>query len=405
MTGFADGARARAMTRKVRAAARIPAFAVVAALACAAPAIAAPPPPLDTDLFSFPGSTLVPPSGISAATALADRWLGDEPHDNPAVAPGFRVIASPLIQRLNRQDLASRNRNFTEAGPAIDGAGLSIVSPPVGVLTFSVHVSQPVLRFEETAYTSGLATPGSVNAPPATVRTFASARETRAGGGVSARVGPLRIGAAAEWTRREDLYRRTLQEGGPNDGTTEVSFSGDGIGGQLGVRFGQEDTTSRAWAVGAAVRFVPAMTLEGTATADLVSGSSSDPTTVEHAGTLAGGVSARVALGPTFAAIAGFGARGAQRWEEYDVEAGSAWEWRLGGVFHDPRDPWTLRFGFGMERQSSVPEPRATVMAAGLGWHFADATVDLGVMRRTLSRDDRANSFDDRAVISISVPR
>jgi hypothetical protein len=385
--------------------ARTPALALVVALACATQAKAAPPPPLDGDLFSFPGVTVVPASAASAATALAGRWLGDEPHDNPAVAPGFRVTASPLIQRLNRQDLASRNRNFTEAGPALDGAGLAVVSPPVGRLTFSLHVSQPVLRFEEAAYTAGLATPGSVGTPPASVRTFASVRETRAGGGVSARLGPLRIGAGAEWTRREDLYRRTLQSGAPDDGATEVSFSGDGIGGQIGVRFEQEDTTARAWAVGAAVRLVPALTLAGSAVADLATGSSSSPTTVERAGALQGGVSARVALAPTFVAIAGAGARGAQRWEGYDVETGATWEWRIGGVFHDPAEPWTLRFGFGMERQSSVPEPRATVMAAGLGWRFADATVDLGVMRRTLGRDDRANSFDDRAVISISAPR
>lgn len=376
-----------------------------AALLCAARAAAAPPAPLDTDLFSFPGAPLVPASGISTATALADRWLGDEPHDNPAVRSGLRVTASPLVQRLNRQDLASRNRNFIEAGPTFDGAGFSVVSPPVGVFTFSAHVSQPVLRFEEAAYTAGLATPGSVNTPPASVRTFASVRETRAGGGVSARVGPLRIGAGAEWTRRDDVYRRTFQGGSPDDGTTQVAFKGDGIGGQLGVRLEQEDTTARAWTVGAAVRFVPAMTLEGTADSALVSGSSSSPTTVERAGTVAGGISARVALGPTFAALGSVGGRGAQRWEGYDVDEGAAWEWRLGGVFHDPQEPWTLRFGFGMERQSSVPEPRATVMAVGLGWRFSDATLEVGVMRRTLSRDDRANSFDDRAVVSVSVPR
>jgi hypothetical protein len=47
-------------------------------------ASAATPAPLDPRLFAFPGAFPNPASARSAGLALADRWLGDDPYDNPA---------------------------------------------------------------------------------------------------------------------------------------------------------------------------------------------------------------------------------------------------------------------------------------------------------------------------------
>ncbi|MBI3539412.1 MAG: hypothetical protein HY076_03970, partial [Candidatus Eisenbacteria bacterium] len=74
------------------------------------------PQPLSFGLFPFPGAAGAPVSGTSAGVALADRWLADEPSGNPAVAAGFHVTASPTVLRVNRQDLASHNRSYSETG-------------------------------------------------------------------------------------------------------------------------------------------------------------------------------------------------------------------------------------------------------------------------------------------------
>ena len=75
----------------IRRAVRIPlarlALVVAAAVGPRA-ALAAAPTPLASSRFGFPGSVTNPPSAASAGLALADRWLGDEPFANPAIARG-----------------------------------------------------------------------------------------------------------------------------------------------------------------------------------------------------------------------------------------------------------------------------------------------------------------------------
>ena len=220
---------------------RMASAAIVTAALLATAASADPPRPLTTGLFSFPGTLTGPSSGASAGLALADRWLGEDPSGNPAVASGMRIIASPAVLRVGRQDLASHNRTFSETAAFIDGAGLTIGLPAYGPLAVALYVAQPVLRFEDTAYTQGLPAPGP-QPPPAIVQTHAAARETRFGGAFATRFGAARAGVAIEWTRREDDYRHIYQAGSPDDGTTELSFSGGALGGQVGVRWDRGDS-------------------------------------------------------------------------------------------------------------------------------------------------------------------
>jgi len=72
--------------------------------------------------------------------------------------------------------------------------------------------------------------------------------------------------------------------------------------------------------------------------------------------------------------------------------------WGLAGEFHDARDPWTLRLGFGQEQQDKVPEDRASVLGLGFGWALEHSRVDFGVVRRGIHRSGKPTSFDDRVV-------
>src|SRR6266508_5954036 len=100
------------------------ALALAAALIFAggslAPAAAA---PLDPELFAFPGSPVSPGSAAAAATALATRWLGEQPFDNPALEARRGVELSPAVLHVSRQDLRAANRNFDETTAFVDGAG------------------------------------------------------------------------------------------------------------------------------------------------------------------------------------------------------------------------------------------------------------------------------------------
>ena len=379
------------------------AFACVA-LGLAADAFAAPPTPMTPDLFSFPGSVSNPASASSAGLALADRWLGDEPFANPAIRSGWRVALSPSLVHVDRQDLASHNRNFSQTSAFLDGAGLSVGLPPFGPLAIAGYAYQPLLRFEETAYTRGLTTPDPL-APPAAVQTRARVRELHAGLALATVAGPARAGLGIEWVKREDDYRTISQGGAPDDGTKQAKFSGDGFAFQVGASLDHGDSTAGAFSVGAAARFLPALTMKGVHSENLTVGASEDSIHVERASGWEAGVSARVALGPSFRALAALGSRSAQRWDGFDVRAGSGWEWKIVGEFHDRRDPWSLRFGGGQERQSGAPEPSAGVLSVGLGWRFEPGTLDLGLLRRTLAREGLPNSFDDRVVLTIIVPR
>src|SRR5262245_36357587 len=107
--------------------------ALVAASLCfapftgfATPAGAAPPSPLDTPQFSFPGVFDQPSSGLSAGVALADRWLGDDPSSNPAAPRASRFTASPALLRVSRQDLRADNSDYDETPAFFDAAGATL---------------------------------------------------------------------------------------------------------------------------------------------------------------------------------------------------------------------------------------------------------------------------------------
>src|SRR5207244_1451771 len=136
---------------------------------------------------------------------------------------------------------------------------------------------------EDTAFTQGLSTPGPVT-PPAQVQSHAATRETRVGAALATAFGAVRAGAGIEWTRREDSYRRIYHGGSVDDGTTEVSFSGAAVGGQLGLRYDHGDSARGALAIGASVRAIPSLTLDGTQIVETLGESSEGPTSVHRSG-------------------------------------------------------------------------------------------------------------------------
>ncbi|HKQ59552.1 MAG TPA: hypothetical protein VJY35_16945 [Candidatus Eisenbacteria bacterium] len=377
----------------------------LALMVCAGtPALSAPT-PLDPVLFSFPGSVTGPASGASAGVALADRWLGDEPFSNPAVAGGLELDLSGTLLHLSRQDLRARNRQYDETPAFFDGAGVAVSLPKFRGLTGAIYAFQPVLRRENSAFTRGRVAPNPSDPPPATIESSARAREQRAGVALSFAVGPARIGAAAEWNRREDFYEVTERSGSPEAGTRRLELKGDAVGYQLGARMGSGFAMPGAFEVGVGLRYLPALAVDAPHTEELLTGSVNEVLHAERTSGWEGGVSARYVASPAFRAVAGVGGRSSQRWEGFDLSAGRGWEWKLGGEFDDPIDPWSFRFGLGQERQDGVPEPRADVLALGLGWHFEGAWLDLGLVHRTVKREASPNSFDDRVVLTLRSPR
>jgi hypothetical protein len=368
-------------------------------LCLALPAAAQAPAPIDPTRDSFPGAFTNPASGRSAGLALADRWLADEPFANPAIAPTGTVSVSPLFLLVSRQDLRADNREFTDNGGSIDLAG-AYAAVPVGRLALSGYFWQPVLRFEDNAYNVGSAI--SIG-PPATLSMSVSMREWIAGFGLSAPLGRVRAGAALEWTGRSDSYSTHEESGSPTAGDSQVDFSGHGIGAQFGARatFGNPE---RPLELGAAARYQPSLDLSGTQQLDQIALSSTTPVSVTRSASWQGGLSARVPLGASFRLIAEGGVSDAQEWTGFGVTTGQGSEWKLAGEYHDARDPWTFRFGTGEEEQSGVPEPRAGVYAAGLGWRFKHTSIDLALTHRTLQRPGEPNSYDERIVLGVSVP-
>jgi hypothetical protein len=379
---------------------------LVTPLLSATPVIASPPGPLTPSQFAFPGSWAGPGSGRSAGLALADRWLGDdEPFANPAVAPGLRLTASPALQRVSRQDLRADNRNYNETAAFFDGAGLSIGLQGYRRFGFALYAFQPVLRFEDNAYSRGNGTPNPAN-PPAQIQAHATAREVRAGLAISSTAGPGRVGLGVEWSERRDVYEQVEQSGDPaNAGDKRLELSGGGLSVQAGAHLDRGDSSTRAYSLGIAARFLPALAIDAQHHEALLTGTSDETLHVERGSGWELGATARVMVRPTVGVYAALGGRTAQRWEGLELRAGRAWEWKVAWEYHDGRDPWTLRFGLGQELQSDVPEQRASVVGLGIGWLFEGAAVDVGVVHRTFARVDEPNSFDDRVVVSLRVPR
>lgn len=370
---------------------------VMAALA-PAPARAVLPSPLDAGLWSFPGASPAPASAVSASLGLSDRWLGIQPHDNPAASPPRGVAVSGALLRMSRQDLRAENRSFSERGAFIDFAGAS-VSVPFGAYALAAYAHQPLLRLEDNAFSTGVAG-GPVS--PAVVLSNGSARELRVGLAVSRGHGRWRAGVAGEWQRRSDVYEREERSGSPDQGFRRVDFKGDGFGGQAGVTYGEDRPARGAFAAGAAVRYAPAISAEGEQRFELLSGDSLAVVSVERAAGLEGGVSASFRTAATFRVLAAAGSRAARDWDGFGVTSGTSFQWSVGGEFHDARDPWTLRFGGGQEFEDDVPERRAAQFGLGLGWQFEGARLDLGLLHRALRRDGRPTSYDDRLLATIT---
>jgi hypothetical protein len=384
-------------------------LAIVGLLAAATPilsrpAAADPPSLFASSLFTFPGSTVNPASATSAGLALADRWLGDDPYANPAWDGGLGVALSGTMLHVSRQDLRAGNRNFDETPAFFDGAGLAVGLPALGRFGFSLYAFQPVLRLETNAFSRGTATPNPAS-PPATIEATASARELRAGGGASAGIGPVRVGGAMEWTLRDDAYQTIETSGDPASGTTRLELSGNGVGFQLGARFDRGDSSVGGISVGLGIRRLPALAVDGPLTAVLLVGTTDSTLRAEREAGWEVGTSGRCVASPSIRVLAAIGARTAQRWEGIDLVAGRAWEWKVAAEYHDARDPWTLRFGLGQERQSDADEPRADVLGLGFGWGFTWGIVDGGLAHRTLHRDIGPRSFEDRIVVTVRAPR
>src|SRR5215468_773170 len=115
-------------------------------------AAAQPPSPIDPTLFGFPGGVDSPSSATSAGVAGADRWLGDEPFDNPAAPGSHRVVVAPTMLRVSRQDLRADNRNFDDNPLFFDLAGAAVAVPGAPVW---IWVDQPTLRFEDFVFNRG----------------------------------------------------------------------------------------------------------------------------------------------------------------------------------------------------------------------------------------------------------
>ncbi|HTK31635.1 MAG TPA: hypothetical protein VL332_06695 [Candidatus Saccharimonadaceae bacterium] len=356
---------------------------------------ATPPAPLDPVRFSFPGSMPMPGSATSAGLALADRWLGTEPFDNPAWAPRRAGSVAPLLLHSNRQDLRAANRDFSDETAYVDFAG-AWAGTSLGRVGLAAYLQQPVLRLEDNAYTVG----NALSPTSGSVVSSTSARELRAGVLGSLPLGRVRAGVALEWTHRDDVYQADVEDGSPNSGTTRLELSGSGVGGSAGLRFDGQ-FLGRALGAGAAWRYVPELSLDVTQRADLISGSSTASMPSTRAAGWEGGASVRWLVDPAFALLAGGGARGAQDWSGLGVTTGAGSSWALAGEYHDARDPWTLRFGGGAEQQSGVPEARDGVYGLGFGWLFGTVAAEVGLTHRVIERAAAPHSYEERIVATL----
>lgn len=370
------------------------AITIMSAAFSSVPAAAQLPVTIQPDLFPFPGYHVTPGSAVSAGVALADRWLGDEPFANPAMARPWTIALSPMILHVSRQDLRADHRGYEETSAYFDAAG-GYLAFQAGALGVALYGYQPVVRLEDNLFRVG-----PLSGPSGTVTSNSSAREVRGGLALSAGSERWRVGVAGEWTERSDHYERSASTGGPAPGSAVADFSGGGPGGQAGVRFNLGEGPGGAM-LGAAVRYIPELDLTGDQTVSDVSGTTTGPISTKRKAGWEGGASLRYIVTDAFHALAAFGGSAGLEYVDWGVTAGPGSEWKLAGEYHDARDPWTVRFGYGQEQLLNVPEPRASVVGLGFGFQFESTQVDVGVAHRTFKHGDHPNSADDRVVFSI----
>jgi hypothetical protein len=360
---------------------------------------AAAPPPLNSGNYQFPGAVSSPGSTTSASLGMSDAWLGDEPFENPAVPPQRGVWLTPMLYHISRQDLRAHNRSLSEQSAFFDGAG-GWVGYHTGGWSLFGYAYQPVLRLEENSYLFG-----PVTVSPAPIENSVSTREFRGGAGVSRKLGPARLGAAVEYNYRADSYSTADKSGSPVSGTTDVSFSGSGVGGMVGLRVeaGPEKGAGHLTA-GLAVRYLPELSLSGEQNTDLVTFTSHSSVDVKRQSGYESGLSLRYAATSQLRVVGGMGGRTSQDWKEFDVTRGEGFRWGVGLDFHDTRDPWTLRFGVGQESDPGSPEPRSGVVGLGIGWLIETTQLDFGVVQHTFSHLGSATCYDDRVMVTLGFP-
>jgi hypothetical protein len=368
-------------------------------LAFASTARAQTPSLIRSPLFAFPGGFLNPVTAVSAGRAAADAWLGDSPYANPAAPIVKAVEISGQISHLSRQDLRAANHDYDETWGFFSGGGLAggvTVSERLGVW---VYASRPESRFEENAFAAGTASDPSVQ--PAVIQSKSEATESRAGAGVTAQLGALRIGVAIENTWRSDHYQLTETSGSPSAGTRDLAFDGDAIGGQAGIQWASRSEARGRFEVGAAVRWLPELEVTGSeidllAAADsIVTANATREAGWEGGGTVAYGVN------EAFRVMAGFGGRTAQEWDGFGVTSGAWIHWAVAADYHHPEEAWGLHFGFGGDQQDDVPEQTATAFGIGGDWAFGTTTLTVSAMRRGLDRDDAPTSWDTRFMAGV----
>jgi hypothetical protein len=386
---------------------RIPAVLIVTLVTVAVALILASTPARalgpDRGLFAFPSSLAIPAGATSAGVALADRWLGDQPFDNPAFSARRGVELSPVLVDVSRQDLRAANRNYVETGAYLDVAG-GWAALPLGRATLFAYGSQPVLNLDDNSFTRGT-TAVDPASPPAMIKTQSDAREIRAGAGFAWGDSAFRFGAAGEWTRRDDRYVVDETSGSPLAGKLTTTFADEGFGFQAGVRLARGLSGPHPLTAGLGVRFLPALSASARDLFEPLAPVPADTTDylVERGSSWEGGLSARYGVNETFSLVAAAGAHGAQSWSGFNATAGTGALWSLAGVFHDPAEAWTFRFGFGHERQHDTAVTGADLIGLGLGWSFEGARLDVGALRRGIHRDDKPTSYDDRVIASLGV--
>jgi len=367
-------------------------------LILAVPASAQAPPPIDGILFPFPGGWVHPPSATSAALALSDRWLGDEPFANPAAPPARRVLLGAALLHSSRQDLRADNRNFDETPVSVDGAGAALGLPGLPVW---LYAHQPLLRVDDFAFSRGTVSDPSVT--PATIQGQGESREARLGAAASVRLAGVRWGGAVEWSLRDDRYWVNEQSGAPDQGQRELTFDGTAVGWALGLRYDSPDSGAGAWALGGGVRALPKLDVEGTQTIDLLTIDSTATLFATREAGWEGGASGSYALTAEFSVTLGAEFRTEQRWEGMGVSSGALASWALGGRYRDPMGPWALRFGLGMEQQADVPETRAGTIGFGIGYDMDGVILDFGLLHRSVERSGQPRSYDDRVIGGVRV--
>ena len=358
-----------------------------------------PPPLLNPNYgFPFPSEFTAPANAASASLAMADRWLGLSGYENPAASVPRGLELSPVFQRVNRQDMASQNRDYDQVVGYPDFAGARL-SLPAGEWGLMAYAWQPVLRLEEFSFSKGPL------ALPAFVRLLTSQRELRAGLGVSRSLGAARVGVSGEWVDRTDRYETEEQTGSPLDSTNVIEMSGTGFGATVGVSW--EKDTDRPWGswFGAAVRYGSELSLDGSSQKTFVRADSSltEPFTLTRAPEWSGGVSAKVTLAPATRFVAGVTYRQGIDYGAGAPATSSGLGWSAGLDWKDDELPWGARFGFGQESLPDAFEHRAGLLSFGFTWISGDLVIDGSILHRNLSHADFARSSDDRAVLSVKV--